>query len=463
MTGTSFGKGQNSAYRPAAFFLKVYTLYIWVMNEKIKRLWSFFTYDIWRITEDEVSRSRSSIYFIIKTVIISVRRFTQDRVMNKASALTYSTLLSIVPILAIVFAIAKGFGFYNLVEREFRGGMSGQAMAVEALLQMVDSYLANTKNGIFIGVGLIMLLWTVINLITNIEITFNRIWEIKKGRSIYRKITDYFSMLLLLPLLIVISGGLSIFMSTMVKYMTDFVILAPILKFLVRLIPFVLTWLMFTGLYVFMPNTKVKIKHALISGIIAGSAYQAFQYLYIGSQIWVSKYNAIYGSFAAIPLFLLWLQISWTICLFGAELTYAGQNIRNFNFEKDTKNISRRYRDFICILIMSLICKRFEDDGKPYTAEEISLEHQIPIRLVHQVLYQLQEIHLIHDVVSEDAKSNTVFYFPSVDINQLNVALLLDRLDTYGSESFKVDRDKEFQGQWAALMKAREEYYKSSS
>ena len=433
------------------------------MNEKIKRLWTFVTYDIWRITENEVSRGRSSIYFIIKTSIISIRRFTQDRIMNKASALTYSTLLSIVPILAIIFAIARGFGFSNLMENEFRGGLEGQSVAVEALLQMVDSYLSHTKSGVFIGIGLVMLLWTVINLVSNIEITFNRIWEVKKGRSIYRKITDYFSMFLLLPLLIVISSGLSIFMSTMVKYMDDFVILAPILKFLVRLIPFVLTWLMFTGLYVFMPNTKVKLKYALISGVIAGSAYQAFQYLYIGSQIWVSKYNAIYGSFAAIPLFLLWLQISWTICLFGAELTYAGHNIKNFNFEKDTKNISRRYRDFICLLIMSLICKRFEHNEKPYTAEQISLEHQIPIRLVHQVLYQLQEIHLIHEVVTEDSKSNAAVFLPSMDINQMNVALLLDRLDTYGSEDFKVDRDKEFHGQWAALMHAKEEYYRSSS
>ena len=239
--------------------------------------------------------------------------------------------------------------------------------------------------------------------------------------------------------------------------------IAGSLKFLVRLIPYVLTWFMFTGLYIFMPNTKVKFRHAFTSGIIAGTAYQAFQYLYIDSQIWVSKYNAIYGSFAAIPLFLLWLQISWTICLFGTELTYAGQNIRNFNFEKDTKNISRRYRDFVCILVMSIICKRFEKDEKPYTAEEISLECRIPIRLVHQVLYQLQEIHVLYEITPEDNKSNTAAYLPALDIYQLNVALLLDRLDTYGSEDFKIDRDKEFRDQWSALLQAREEYYRSSS
>ena len=432
------------------------------MNEKIRKLWTFITYDIWRITENEVSKSRSSLYFIIKTVILSVRRFTEDRIMNKASALTYSTLLSIVPLLAILFAIARGFGVSNLMESQLRASFEGQPMALEALLSFVDSYLSHTKNGVFIGIGLVLLLWTVINLTGNIEITFNRIWEIKKPRTIYRKITDYFSMFLLLPILIVVSGGLSIFMSTMVKNMTDFVVLAPILKFLVRLIPFALTTLMFTGLYVFMPNTKVKLKHALISGIIAGTAYQAFQYLYISSQIWVSKYNAIYGSFAAIPLFLLWLQISWTICLFGAELTYAGQNMRNYSFEKDTKNISRRYRDFLCLLILSLICKRFANGDEPYTAEMMSLEHKIPIRLTNQIIYQLQEINLIHEVVT-DAKSDNTVYLPSMDINQMNVALLLDRLDSYGSEAFKVDKDDEFQGQWASLMQAREDYYKSSS
>lgn len=241
-----------------------------------------------------------------------------------------------------------------------------------------------------------MLLWTVINLVSNIEITFNRIWGVKKARNMYRKITDYFSMFLLMPILIVVSGGLSIFMSTMLKQIEDFVLLAPIMKFLIRLIPFVLTWFMFTGLYIFMPNTKVKFKHALISGILAGSAYQAFQFLYISSQLWVSRYNAIYGSFAALPMFLLWLQISWTICLFGAELTFAGQNIRNFSFDKDTQNISRRYRDFISILIMSLIAKRFEQNEPPYTSEQLADEHQIPIRLTNQTLYQLQEINLIH-------------------------------------------------------------------
>lgn len=432
------------------------------MNKRIATLWKFLTYDIWRITEDEVTKTTFSLYNIIKTIYLCINRFTKDRLVNKASALTYSTLLAIVPILAIVFAIARGFGFDNLMESQIVKGFGGPSETTEVIFQFVNSYLSQTKSGIFIGIGLIMLLWTVLNLINNMEITFNRIWQVKKARSMYRKITDYFSMLLLIPLLLVVSGGLSIFMSTMLKNVADFTLLAPIGKFLIRLIPFVLTWFMFTGLYVFMPNTKVKLKHALISGVLAGTAHQAFQFLYISSQLWVSRYNAIYGSFAALPMFLLWLQISWTICLFGAELTYAGQNIRNFSFDKDARNISRRYRDFISILIMSLIAKRFERNEPPYTAEEISEEHQIPIRLTNQTLYQLQEINLIHEVVT-DQKSEEIAYQPSMDLNQLNVAVVLDRLDTYGSENFKIDKEVEFSDEWRILVESREEYYKKAS
>ncbi len=430
--------------------------------KKLSELWKFVTYDIWRVTEDEVTKTKFSFYTIIKTIYLCIDRFTTDRLANKASALTYSTLLALVPILAILFAIARGFGFDNLVENELRNGLAGHEEATEFIITFVNSYLVQAKSGVFIGVGIVMLLYTVINLIGNIEIAFNRIWQVKKGRTIYRKMTDYFSMLLLLPILLVVSSGLSIFTGTMLKGMEQFAVLGPMLKFLIRLIPFVVTWLMFTGLYMFMPNTKVKFKHAFIAGILAGSAYQAFQFLYISGQVWVSKYNAIYGSFAALPLLLLWLQVSWTICLFGAELTYAGQNIKNYSFDKDMRKISQRYRDFISILIMSLIAKRFEQNLPPYSAEQISEKHQIPIRLTKQILYQLQEINLVHEVVT-DEKSEEIAYQTSVDVHQLSVALLLNRLDRFGSEDFKVDKEEKFQRQWKVLMDLREEYYKNAS
>ena len=432
------------------------------MNKfNLNQIKTFLLEDIWRVTDDEVSKKKGMLYNAIKIATLSVKEFTERRVVNKASALTYSTLLAIIPILALLFAIARGFGFSNLLEDQFRNGLGGQAQTAETILSFIDSYLSHAKSGIFIGVGLIMLFYTVLLLTHNMERTFNSIWQVKKPRSLYRKMTDYFSMMLLLPLLIMLSSGISIFMSTFLKTMEEFFLLAPVIKFLVRLTPFVLTWGMFTALYIFMPNTKVKLKFAIVPGILAGSAFQAFQYLYIGSQIWVSRYNAIYGSFAAIPMFLLWTQISWSICLYGAQLCYVAQNLRNFSFSKETENISRRYHDFLCILIMSLICKRFQTEEPPYTAESLSDEHKIPIRLTTTILYELQDLHMIYETPVE-GEDEEMAYLPSVDINQMNVAMLLSRLDKEGSEAFKIDRSQ-YTNTWEALAKARESYYKETS
>lgn len=430
--------------------------------KKITEIWHFITYDIWRITESEVTHVKFFLYNIIKTIYLCIDRFVEDRIVSKASALTYSTLLAIVPILAIVFAIARGFGFANLMEQQFYQGLEGNTETARAILTFVDSYLSEAKSGVFIGVGLVMLLWTVVNLINNIEITFNRIWGVKKARTWYRMVTDYFSMLLLTPLLIVLSAGLSIFMSTMLKQMDDYVLLAPVVKFLIRLIPYVLTWIMFTGLYIIMPNTRVKFKYAIIGGVLAGTAYQAFQYLYIDGQIWVSRYNAIYGSFAALPMFLLWLQMSWTICLFGASLTFAGQNIQNFSFDKDTRNISRRYKDFITALIMSLIVKRFVNGETAYSAEELASENHIPIRLTRQILDLLVTINFVSETPAEK-KSEEVRYQPAFDVNKMNVALLFERIDTIGSENFKVDKEDEFSDEWKILLNYKNEYYERTS
>ena len=426
----------------------------------INQIKTFLLDDIWRVTDDEVSKKRGLFYSAIKILTLSIKEFTERRIVNKASALTYNTLLASIPILAILFAIARGFGFANLLEDQFRSGLEGQALTAETILSFIDSYLSHAKSGVFIGVGLIMLFYTVLLLTYNMERTFNSIWQVKKPRSLYRKMTDYFSMLLLLPLLILLSSGISIFMSTFLKNIEEFVLLAPIVKFLVRLTPFVLTWGMFTALYIFMPNTKVKLKYAVLPGILAGSAFQVFQYIYIGSQIWVSRYNAIYGSFAAIPMFLLWTQISWSICLYGAQLCYVAQNLRNFSFSKETENISRRYHDFLCILIMSLICKRFQTDLPPYTAESLSDEHKIPIRLTTTILYELQDLHMIYDTPVEDDEEEMA-YLPSVDINRMNVAMLLSKLDTAGSEAFKIDRDR-YNAPWETLNLARKEYYEST-
>ncbi len=421
-----------------------------MIKTKTSKALKFITEDIWHDSDGNISKTRKNFYTGVKTLYLCIKRFVDERLVVKASALTYSTLLAIVPLFAILFAVARGFGFDKMMEDQIRISLAGQGEATDYILEFVKRYLSQTKNGVFIGVGLILLLWTVINLSANIEKTVNQIWHVKKGRSVYRKITDYFSMFLLIPILIVVSGGLSIFSVTMLRSMASFDLLMPIAKFLFQLIPFVFTWGVFIGFYVFMPNTKVKIRHAIIPGILAGSAFQGLQFLYIAGQVSVSRYNAIYGSFAALPLLLLWMQVSWSICLFGVQMTYASQNIKNFSYDKDTRNISHRYFSFVCIVITSLIAKRFEKGQKPYTAEELSNENRIPIRLTKQVLGTLQDLNILHEVLS-DEKSEDIAFQPSIDIYQLSVGLIMNRIETNGSEAFRIDKVHRFNPHWQIL------------
>ena len=269
---------------------------------------------------------------IYHKLYLTIRFFTEKRVMTQASALTYSTLLAIVPMLAVVFAIARGFGYNKYIEMWFRELLASQPQVADAIVSFVNSYLIHTKSGIFLGVGLIFMLYTVLMLVNNVEETFNQIWQVNNSRPILRSFANYLAMFFLFPIIIVISTGLSIFMETVADKMDDFVILEPIVHKLFSFFPFMLMSLLFIFLYVYMPNTKVRFSCAVIPGILAGIAMHLLQIAYIHSQIWVTGYNAIYGSFAALPLFMLWVQISWAICLFGAQLTYTNQNLNRIGF-----------------------------------------------------------------------------------------------------------------------------------
>lgn len=432
------------------------------IKEFISRSIRFVTYDIWRMTGNEMSGLKKVYINSIKTLILAIRGFINLQLSYKASALTYNTLLSIVPMLAVMLGIAKGFGFQNAVRKSLSDYFPGHESQLNIVFDFVERYLQEIQGGLIIGVSLIVLFWTVISLISAIESTFNEIWQIKKERPWFRKISDYMAIFLVLPVLMVISSGLSIFVSTLQNsFFSDYMFLTPIVETILYVSPYVITILSFTGLYIALPNTKVKFINGLVAGIIAGCAFQFFQVLYFSGQIWVSKYNAIYGSFAALPLLLLWLQFSWLICLFGAEIAYASQNVNKFSFERDSKNISRRYKDFLTLLITSLIVKRFVAGQKPYTADELSMDYQIPLSLTTQILYFLTELHIIIEV-NYGSDDRIIHYQPAIDVNKISVGFLFNRIDEYGSENFKVDTSQLFSKEWNLLLKSREEILKAT-
>ncbi len=427
------------------------------MNNLKKKIIDFLTIDIWRVTHQDVPSWKYFIYSILKKLVLAIEYATTKRMINSAAALTYSTLLAIVPIFAVIFAIARGFGYNKYIETWFRDTFASQPQAAEIIIGFVNSYLVNTARGLFLGIGLIVMLWTVLMLINNIETTFNYIWQVKKPRGILRTITDYLAMFILAPIIIVVTSGITIFITAIAKQVEGYQLLAPMIRCLIDLMPFILMSTVFVFIYVFLPNTKVKISCAIFPGILAGVAMQLLQLFYIHCQILLSNYNAIYGSFAALPLFILWIQISWIICLFGAELCYTNQNLEEFAFKAQTEDLSHRYRIMLSTLLASYICKRFEHGGKPYTALELKLETGIPIRITNDLLYNLCRVHIISEIVV-DSKGDERTYQPAESISHLSVGTLIDRLESEGKWTIDFDMHKLDTPQWKQIMDLRLKY-----
>lgn len=419
------------------------------LKKKIHQGIRFLTYDIWRIDKTGRSKKDIGIYNLIKTFILAVRNVKGSRLNSRAASLTYSTLLAIVPLLAVLFAIAQGFKFQNVLQEQMLYYFKGQEDVINRIIYLIDKSLEYAESNVFLGVGVVLLLYTIVSLFSKVEIVFNNIWQTPKNRSYKRMFTDYLALIIIAPVFFVVNAGLSIFLQGAAEQEVVGVVLSPLLQIL----PYLITVFLFTFMYIYVPNTKVKFTGALLAGIFAGISFQIFQVFYISGQIWISKYNAIYGSFAALPLLLLWLQLTWSICLFGVELSFAYQNLSKFDFEHETNNISKRYQDFIYLLIMTLIVKRFVEGGKPYTADELSEEYKIPTRLTSDTLFRLLEVGLIAETPS--GKALIPAYLPSEDINHLTVAYLFDRLDMHGSEDFVIDTEEQFKTEWQTILDVR--------
>jgi membrane protein len=396
---------------------------------------------------------------------LAIRRFSVDKCELRASALTFYTLLSMVPVVALAFAFAKGFGFEKILGEQLMEKLQGHEEIAERIVGFAQSMLENTKGGAIAGVGIVLLFWTIIKVLGNIEKSFNDIWGVKTPRAMGRKLTDYLSVMMICPILLIIASSVTVLVTTQVSLMMERLsflgVLADALILLLKVLPYGVIWLVFTFIYVFMPNTKVGMKSALWGGILAGTIYQLVQLAYISFQIGVSNYGAIYGSFAALPLFLVWLQLSWLIVFFGAEISFAHQNVATYEFEQDCLAVSHSFKRMIALMVTSLCVKNFLKAEKPRTAADISRELEVPIRLVHSVLFELTEARLLSEVYLDH--SGDVAYQPACDIQRLTVAGVIERLDQQGVATVPIAESADVQKVRETIKRFREMNEQSSA
>lgn len=364
---------------------------------------------------------------IIRVFLDAARGFVNDDCYSKASALTFYSLLSIVPLLAVLFGIAKGFGFERPLEFEIREKFFEQKEIAEKLIQFAYSWLENVKGGLIAGVGTAVLLWSVLGLLNNIETALNAIWKTRNARSYMRKVTDFLAVLVICPIFFVTVSSLNVFITTHIAQTAQSNVLveavSPYILFILKFFPYFLSWLLFTFVYLFMPNTKVYISAAVLAGIMSGTFFQLWQWAYIRFQIGVASYGAIYGSFAALPLFLIWLQISWIIFLAGAEIAV---EIENDLFVP--LRTSRPLSIKAAALFMTYRCvEAFAHSRPPMTDHQLAQELGMSLNHVQIILEALQKERILVEVYSGSDK--TVGYQPARAIQTITMKSVCDAID----------------------------------
>ena len=410
----------------------------------VKKASHFLNHNLWRVRIDKLNKKQGFFLKQLRIFSLAGNGFNEDKCLLKATALTYYTLFSIVPIIALAFAIAKGFGFQETLQQDLLNKFSDQKEIISQVFVYADKMLANTKGGLIAGVGVVLLLWSVIKLLSSIENSFNEIWEIKRDRTWVRKITDYLSIMLLGPIFIILSGSVTIGLKTGLDAISsNLSLIGPVEFVFLKIFAFALIWGMFIFLYMALPNTKVTFRGAAMGSFVAAILFELLEWAYVSSQIGVGSYNKIYGSFAALPLFLIWIQYTWFVVLFGAELTFAHQNVDNYELETDINNISDRYKRVIALIIANHVVKNFNEGLKPLTSIEIANKLDLPLRLARIIINEFIEVGIFNEVKTENEKETA--YQPGISDSKLTVKFIIDKIDEKGVNQLPIENSKELE------------------
>lgn len=355
-----------------------------------------------------------------------VRDFIDDQCFIQASALSFTTILSLVPFFALMFAVLKGLGVQNQLEPYI---LQQVAAGQEELVERIITYINNTKMTSVGAIGLITLFLTAIALLGNIENTFNSIWGVKETRSLYRKFSDYVSVIVSAPILLLAATSVTTSLQSqdLVQWLMKSTYLGDLLMYGVYLVPYISIWVALIFLYVFIPNTAIHFKSAVIGGLIAGTLWQAAQWGYVNFQVGVARYNAVYGTLALLPIFMVWIYTSWLIVLFGVEVVYAHQNIRTFRREVRHRCINYATREMLTLSVLFNIGEAFYYGKTPWTAERLAEELDMPVRIVREVLAELAGAGYVSEAAGDEGA-----FLPARELEHMEVNKILAVARTYG-------------------------------
>jgi membrane protein len=392
----------------------------------LDKIWKFSKVDIWE--NNGSSKIQQWGKSISRKILVSCRYFFLRGHMDYATQLSFSTILALVPILAMFFAVGRAFGLSMYVDNILRQVFKSQPQVADELFTMADSYLNQAQTGILIGLGILVMLYSILSLIRNIEMVFDIIWHVDRQRSVGRLIIDYTAMIFLIPVILIILSSTSVLVFGVLDRIPDFLLLDGIFRFLIRVVsPWLLLTAVFIGVNMYVPNTHVKLSCTIIPSMFASAFMLALQYFYIHGQIFLTSYNAIYGSFAVIPLFMIWMLASWYIILFFGELCYANQNDDYYAYFLKTSEICHYDLMIISGLILAHISQAKRNENKALSAIEITHRIQLPIRIVLDVLDNLRRAGLLQQYV--DLATDKIVWESICETDQLSMGKMVYALD----------------------------------
>jgi membrane protein len=400
----------------------------------ISKLFRWFTVDIWTDGEERQSTRLSAVS---RWIYLVVRGFLGDQCLIRSGALTFTTMLSIVPLLAVAFSIAKGFGLQN---SEFiHDVLSRLASGNEQVVDSIVGYIDNTNVRTLGWLGVAFLLVTVFSMVSTVEQAFNAIWNVRRGRSPWRKFTDFFSVILIMPVIFLVATSVTVSVqkSEIVQKVMEVSGLGWLESLVLKLAPLVLIWLAFTFAYSFIPNTKVRLRSAALGGAVAALFWQLSQGAYIRWQMGFNNYNAIYGSFAQLPLFLIWMYISWIIVLFGAEMCMAVQNLRSFTKQQFIRRASLEQRQKLALVMMLDVVRPFRTGQTLPTVDDLSDRFMIPREMVVELFGHLAAAGLAAPSEDED----DLRFYPAMQPGRIRVTDIRRAVAASGGEE---EPDREF-------------------
>jgi membrane protein len=396
---------------------------------------------VWNVRTADLPKSKALPLALERVLLLTGKNFVKNKCALRASSLTFLTLMSVVPLVALLLGIARGFNFEEMLREKLIESFVGQEQVAEWILSFADKTLKVAAGGIITGIGVGMLFFTALKLLANIENSFNDIWGIKQGRSILRKLSDYITLLLLCPVFAVLLLGLNTFGMASIEGVKWLPGKGYLLNAIRYVSPFVLAWVMFFFLYLFIPNTRVKARAAFAGAVLTGTLLIITQYIYMFLQTILTSYNAVYGSFAALPFFLLWLQASWTVILLGAQFSFAVQNVNYYEYYPGDQPLCMHYRSVCALRIMKLLGDSFNSRSGAVTASDISGELEIPIRIARAVLDDLITAGLVIAVTTDRRRDDS--FMTKVPLGDFIPTTILERLSNIGDSGYRSENAAE--------------------